>query len=73
MTTFDALEGKAFLKKLREKKNMRATNIFSFPHNVFYPITDRINVFVAFNLSSSDAFNLDKLLSSGEGLKTLWT
>ena len=45
ITTFDATEQKAFLKILREKEKMLVTSIFSFSHNVFYPMKGKFNVF----------------------------
>ena len=57
----------AFLKTLLEKEKMLVTSIFSFSHNVFYHSPTKFQFSVTFNLSSANAFNLDKakILSSG--------
>ena len=44
MTTFDALEETNLLKTAWKKKKMLVTSIFSFSHNVFYPMKDKFNV-----------------------------
>ena len=44
MTTSDAPEEKSLLKTLWKKEKMLVTSIFSFPHNVFYPINDKFYV-----------------------------
>ena len=64
MTTFDALEEKAFLKTLWEKKKMLVTSIFFFFHNVFCPMKHNLNVLSNIDLASANAFNLPKILSS---------
>ena len=44
MTTFDSLEEKAFGKQCEERGKMLVTSNFSFPHNVFYSIKDKLYV-----------------------------
>ena len=39
---------------------MLDTSIFSFSHNVFYPVRNKFLIGVTFMLSSANAFKLDK-------------
>ena len=52
---------------------MLVTSIFSFTHNVFYPLKTNFNFSVTFILSSANAFNLDltKILSFGKELDVI--
>ena len=54
---------------------MLVTSIFSFSHYVFYPFGKKnLILLIEFNLSSVNAFNLDKyrILSSGKELWGIW-
>ena len=55
---------------LWEKDKMPVTSIFSFFHNIFHCIKDKLNTLITFHLSSANSSNLDKtnFLSSGKGL-----
>ena len=53
--TFNNSEKEALLKHCREKEKMLVMGIFSFSHNVFYPI---IIILTTYNLSSAYALNL---------------
>ena len=43
-----------------EQKKMPVPACFSFSLNVFYPMKDKFNGFVTFNLSSANTLSLDK-------------
>ena len=51
---------KKLLKTLLEKEKILVTSIFSFSHDDFNPIKDKFQVWESLNLSSVNAFNLDK-------------
>ena len=55
--------GKGRLKTLWTKEKMLVASIFSFSHNVFYHMKDKFNIFSETNMSSANAFNLDKVKS----------
>ena len=56
--TFKDLEKKPFENIVGKGENAE-TSIFSFSHNVFYPIRERNHHFSNINLSSANAFNMD--------------
>ena len=63
--------GNRLPKTLWEKKKKLVTNIFSFSHNVFCSMKDKIhNVWITLHLSSANAFRIGKanILSSGKFL-----
>ena len=49
---------------------MLVTSIFFYSHNVFYLIQNKFAIWITFNLSSANAFNLDQSnnLTSGKEL-----
>ena len=59
------------MEALREKEKMLVTSIFSFSHNVFYPRKTNLKFLVTFDLSPTNAFNLDmaNILLFGKGIK----
>ena len=46
--------------------------IFSFSKNVFYPFQHKFQFLVTNILSSTNAFNLSKILSFGQGISYMW-
>ena len=44
MTTIDTHDsGETYINFVGKKKNMLVTSIYSFSHNVFYPLKDKCN------------------------------
>ena len=57
---------------MKKKKKKPVTSIFSFSHDVFCPIKEKLHFVLATSkLSSANAFNLDKAKNSlsGKGLR----
>ena len=63
------------MKTLWEKEKKLVTSIFSFFHNVYNPVKDKVNIWSTFIFSSAIAFNLERsniLLFGKELSHILW-